>query len=142
MTLPQSTAYDSPWPLRMRVKMLLWDWSWTLLCSWTPKPLNAWRIFWLRLFGATVRGTPFVHQRARIAIPWNLTLQHRACLGDGAQAYSLDRIDIGEGATIAQEAYLCAGTHDFSNPALPLVTKPVTIGAGAFVGARAFVLPG
>jgi putative colanic acid biosynthesis acetyltransferase WcaF len=122
--------------------MLLWEICWALFCRWTPKPLNPWRLFWLRLFGATIDGTPFVHQRARIPIPWNLTLRDRACLGDGAHAYCLGEIEIGAGATIAQEAYLCTGTHRFDNPTLPLVTAKITIGDGAFVGARAFILPG
>lgn len=142
MILPQSTPYDSPWPLRLRVRLLVWEWCWILLCIWTPKPLNPWRLFWLRCFGATLKGTPFVHQRARVAMPWNLTLHHRACLGDRAHAYNLDRIEIGEGATVAQEAYLCTGTHDFKSSAKPLVTKPIIVGAGSFIGARAFVLPG
>jgi putative colanic acid biosynthesis acetyltransferase WcaF len=45
-------------------------------------------------------------------------------------------------ATVAQEAYLCTGTHDFSNPARPLQTSKILIGKSAFVGARAFVMPG
>ena len=61
----------------------------SLLCSWTPKPMNPWRLFILRLFGAWIKGNPFVHQRARIKIPWNLTLHNRACLGDRANVYSL-----------------------------------------------------
>jgi putative colanic acid biosynthesis acetyltransferase WcaF len=122
--------------------MLLWECCWTFLCSWTPKPLNRWRLFLLRLFGATLHGTPFVHQRARITMPWNLILHHRACLGDRANAYSLDRIEIGEGATVAQEAYLCTGTHDFTDSALSLVTRPIVIGRGAFIGARSFLMPG
>ena len=91
--------------------MLLWGWCWTLLCSWTPKPLNTWRLLILRLFGARVHGNPFVHQRARIQIPWNLKLHHRACLGDRANTYSLGPVEIGEGATIAQEAYPVSYTH-------------------------------
>ncbi len=96
----------------------------------------------LGLFGARLEGRPFVHPRARIQIPWHLRLRDRACLGDRAAAYSLGPIEIGAGATVAQEAYLCTGTHDFSHPALPLQTAGIVIGSGAFVGARAFVLPG
>jgi len=140
--LPQATPYDSPWTFQQRLAMVVWEYAWALCCSWTPKPLNPWRLFWLRLFGATIHGTPFVHQRARIALPWNLTLHHRACLGDRAHAYSLGEIEIGEGATVAQEAYLCTGTHDFRDPVLPLRTAKITIGSHAFIGARAFLLPG
>ncbi len=140
--LTQETPYDSPWTIRTRVRRMLWEFCWKLFCRTTPKPLNLWRLLVLRAFGAKVEGTPFVHQRAKIEIPENLILRHRACLGDGAVAYSLGLIELGEGATVAQEAYLCTGTHDFENPALPLKVESVHVGAGAFVGARAFVLPG
>ena len=113
-----------------------------LFCVWTPKPANSWRLFWLRVFGATIHGRPFVHQRARIEMPWHLTLHDRACLGDRAHAYSLGEIEIKTGATVAQEVYLSTGSHDFNQPALPLTTAKVTICEDAFLGARVFVLPG
>lgn len=138
----QASAYDSPWTLRYRVGLLLWECAWAAFCRWTPKPFNRWRLFWLRLFGCKTHGRPFVHQRARIHAPWNLTLHDRACLGDGAVAYSLDRIEIEAHATVAQEAYLCTGSHDFALETRPLTTAPIRISQGAFVGARAFVLPG
>ena len=124
------------------MRKLLWDYCWTLFCGWTPKPFNAWRLVWLRLFGAEIRGIPFVHQRARIEMPWNLVLEDRACLGDRTHLYNLARVTLGKAVTVAQEAYVCAGTHDFSDPGFPLVTKEIRIGAGAFIGARAFLLPG
>jgi len=120
----------------------LWEFCWFLFCAWTPKPLNPWRLFWLRVFDAKIHGRPFVHQRARIAIPWNLTLHDRACLGDRANAYSLGEIEIGARATVAPEAYLSAASHDFDDPNMPLVAAKITIGEDAFIGARAFVLPG
>jgi putative colanic acid biosynthesis acetyltransferase WcaF len=138
----QADAYTSPWPLRRRLALLAWYYVWRLTCHWTPKPLNPWRLLVLRIFGAEIHGTPFVHQRARIEQPWNLVLHHRACLGDRAHAYSLDRIVLHEGATIAQEVYLCTGTHDFTQSSLPLQTAPIVVGIGAFVGARAFIMPG
>ena len=122
--------------------MLVWEYCWAVFCAWTPKPCNRWRLFWLRIFGARIHGLPFVHQRARIQIPWNVTLHDRATLGDRANLYSLGEIEIGARAIVAQEAYLCAGTHDFSVPALPLQVAKITVGEDAFIGARAFILPG
>ena len=69
-------------------------------------------------------------------------MQHRACLGERANAYSLGKIKIHEGATIAQEVYLCTGTHDFENPTMQLITEKIIIGKNSFIGARAMVLPG
>lgn len=138
----QADAYSSPWTLGLRCRLVMWQLCWRIFCAWTPKPLNPWRLIVLRVFGAKVNGTPFVHQRARIEHPWNLILSHRACLGDRAHAYSLGSITLQEGATVAQEVYLCTGTHDFSRANLALVTAPIVIGRDAFIGARAFVLPG
>ena len=141
-THAQTSPYVSPWPLAVRVRSWAWEIVWAVCCGWTPKPLNPWRLLWLRLFGATIRGRPFVHQRARIQMPWHLTLHDRACLGDRATAYALAEIVLGEGATAAQEVYLCTGTHQFSDPLLPLQTAPITLAPHAFVGLRAIVLPG
>ncbi len=138
----QADAYSSPWTVRRRIAVLLWDYVWPIACGWTPKPFNRWRLLVLRLFGTEVHGLPFVHGRARIQHPWNLVLHHRACLGDRADAYCLDRVTLGEGCTIAQEAYLCTGSHDFSQPGIPLMTAPLRVGAHVFVGARAFIMPG
>lgn len=141
-TFHRATAYTSPWSVKGRIGMLLWDLCWTLFCAWTPKPFNRWRLLWLRLFGAKIHGLPFVHQRARIQIPWNLTLHDRACLGDRANAYTLGEIEIGARAVVAQEAYLCTGTHDLNDPKLPLQVAKITLGEEVFIGARAFILPG
>ena len=141
-TFDQKSPYDSPWSLRQRVAMLLWDSCWAVFCRWTPKPCNRWRLLWLRLFGAKIHGLPFVHQRARIQIPWNLTMHDRASLGDRTNVYSLGEIEIGARAIVAQEVYLCGGTHDLSDPNLPLQVAKITIGEDAFVAARAFIMPG
>lgn len=132
----------SPWCFSRRVRMLAWEWTWALLCSWTPKPCNGWRLLWLRLFGARVSGNPFVHQRARILMPWNIVLRNRSCIGDRANLYSLESIDVGEEAIIAQEVYLCTGTHVFQDVDMPLALEGIRIGRRAFLGARVFVLPG
>lgn len=141
-TRRQAPGRRSPWTVGFRVRMQAWELAWALLCRWTPKPANPWRLLVLRAFGARVEGTPFVHQRARIPIPWHLELHDAACVGDRANLYTLDRIVLERGALVAQEAYLCTGTHDLADPEWPLLTAPITVGERAFVGARAFVLPG
>jgi putative colanic acid biosynthesis acetyltransferase WcaF len=104
--------------------------------------MNSWRLFLLKIFGANVSGLPFVHSSARIQIPWHLIMHHRACLGERSVAYSLGAIEIREGATVAQEAYLCTGTHDFSDSSFQLITKKITIENNAFIGVRAMIMPG
>ena len=90
---------------------------------------------------ATISGVPFVQSTVKIQIH-SLNCWTSFLLGDRSNAYSLGKIVILEGATVAQEAYLCTGTHDFKDPSLQLLTKPITIGKNSFIGARAMVLPG
>ena len=85
----QSSAYQSPWPWGVQLLLICWRLSWLVLCRWTPKFFNPWRVFVLKTFGASLSGMPFIHSTARIQIPWNLTMRHRACLGEFANAYSL-----------------------------------------------------
>jgi putative colanic acid biosynthesis acetyltransferase WcaF len=75
-------------------------------------------------------------------MPWNLVLEDRACLGPQSEVYNLVRVTLGPRCTVAQQAYLCAGTHDFSQPNLPLMVGEIKVGSDAFLGARAFILPG
>lgn len=69
-------------------------------------------------------------------------MEDGACVGDRTNLYALDRIYLKAGSLVAQEAYLCTGDHDLSQSGKPLKTAPITIGENAFIGARAFVLPG
>lgn len=138
----QDDQHSSPWSVSTRIKMLLWEYSWFFLCAWTPKPFNRWRLLILKIFGASIHGRPFVHQRAKIQIPWNLTMFNKSCIGDRANIYSLGEVIIKEKATVAQEAYICTGTHDFSRASMNLVTKPIIIEEHAFIGVRALILPG
>ena len=142
MSSPKYSRGSSPWTIPYRIRLLLWASIWSLFCRWTPKPFNPFRIAILRLFGAQISPGSFVHQRARIAHPWNLIMGEGACLGDRAHAYSLSTIDIQAGATVAQEAYLCTASHNFNDPAYPLISSPIIVEPDAFIGARAFVLPG
>jgi putative colanic acid biosynthesis acetyltransferase WcaF len=141
-TYQQQSRTRSPRPLRERLALLLWEAAWGLLCAWTPKPFSAWRVLILRSFGARIYGKVFVHQRARIEVPWNLIMHDGSCIGDRANIYSLAPVELGERALVAQESYLCTGTHAFEQPNFPLAVAKITIGADCFLGARTFVLPG
>ena len=96
----------------------------------------------LRAFGATVGRGVRVRPSAKIEIPWNLTLEDGAVVGDHAILYSLGRITIGERAIVSQYAHLCAGTHDYTSRTFKLLKLPITIGREAWVATEAFVGPG
>ena len=67
--------------------------------------------------------------------PWSI-------LSNGVTVYNLGPVRIGSHTVISQDAYLCAGTHDYHQPNLPLERQPITIGNGVWVCAGAFIGPG
>jgi len=69
-------------------------------------------------------------------------MREESCLGDCSNIYNLALVEICARATVAQEVYVCTASHNFSSPAYPLVTSPIIIQEDAFIGARAFLLPG
>jgi putative colanic acid biosynthesis acetyltransferase WcaF len=62
-------------------------------------------------------------------------------VGDRVILYALGSIKIGSGATVSQYAHLCAGTHDWRNPTMPLIKLPIEIGKDAWICADAFIGP-
>lgn len=129
------------WRRRALAGRVLWRLA-APLFRLSPRPLWGFRAALLRAFGASVGRDVRVHPTVRIAIPWNLALGDRASVGDGAILYALGPIAIGPDATVSQGAHLCAGTHDFRDPAMALLKPPIAVGAGAWVCAEAFVGPG
>lgn len=132
----------SSWSLREAVWVRVWAAVWLLLARWTPKQMNFWRIFLLRVFGAKIFGHPFVFSSTKIYAPFNLTLEDRACLGPCSTIYNLGHVFCRERCVVSQEAYVCGGTHDLNDPNLPLMIGDIEIGRDVFMGARSFILPG
>ncbi len=96
----------------------------------------------LRIFGASVGRQVHVYPSVKITMPWNVSFGEFCAVGDDVRLYALGPIALGPRSTISHGAHLCAGTHDHARADLPLKKPPITIGAGAWVCADAFVGPG
>lgn len=130
-----------PYSRKEYLGRVLWMLVWLLFrCS--PRPFFAWRRLMLRSFGARVGRRVHVYPSAWVEIPWNLDIGDDASVGERALIYNLGPVQIGPRATISHNAHLCAGSHDYRSPALPLLRLPIRIGADAWVCAQAFVGPG
>ena len=112
------------------------------LFSLSPRPLFTWRAFLLRAFGARLGRGVHTYPSTRVVMPWNLVAADWASLGEEVFIYNLGQVTIGARATVSLRAFLCAGSHDYSDPAFPLVKHPVVIAEDAWVCAGAYVGPG
>ena len=124
-----------------QLRRILWALARPLF-RYSPRLFFGWRRFLLRLFGARVGREVRIYSDAVIYFPWNLEVEDHAAIGEGALIYNLGQVTIGRDATISQRAHLCAGTHDYTDPAMPLEKPPIKVGAQAWVCADAFVGPG
>jgi putative colanic acid biosynthesis acetyltransferase WcaF len=129
-------------PVRNRLARWTWGLAYAFLFRPSPIPCHAWRRSILRLFGARVGRGAHPYPCCRIWAPWNLTLGDHSCLGNGAECYSVAPVTLGAHATVSQGSQICTATHDYNDPAFPLVSRPVSIGPRAWVAAEAFIGPG
>ena len=131
---------ERKYPLRIQLMRMAWSVG-RVLFRLIPRPFYAPRRLLLRAFGAKVGRQVNVANTATIYFPWNFEAGDWSAVGERAMIYNLGRVTLGEKATVSQGAHLCAGTHDFLDPTVPLLTPPITIGDQAWVCADAFVGP-
>jgi putative colanic acid biosynthesis acetyltransferase WcaF len=127
---------------RDRLRRLNWNICWALLYRTSPRPFHSWRSFLLRLFGATMGPNCHFYPRSKVWAPWNLICADQVTAGDGVEIYNPAPITLGSHAILSQEAYVCGATHDYDDPAFPLIAYAMNIGSYAWVCARASVAPG
>lgn len=125
-----------------RLRRQSWNICWALLYRTSPRPLHSWRSFLLRRFGAALGPNCHFYPRSRVWAPWNLICADQVTAGDGTEIYNPAPVTLGSHAILSQDAYLCGATHDYDDPAFPLIAYAMNIGAYAWVCARASVGPG
>jgi len=112
------------------------------LFRYSLRPMFGWRRFLLRLFGAKVGAAVHIYSSATIYMPWNLEIGDWSSIGEHAYIYNLGKVTIGSRVTISHRAHLCAGTHDYRLPDMPLIRPKISISDQAWVCADAFIGPG
>lgn len=145
------------WSSKVQAARVAWAFC-ELVFRVSPRPFHCFRCALLRLFGARIGRNIYILPSVRITMPWNLTIGDDAAIGDRVFLYALGPVSVGSRTTISHQAHLCAGTHDWRDPAMPLLKLPITIcddvwictdafvgpdvtvGKGAIVGARAVVV--
>jgi putative colanic acid biosynthesis acetyltransferase WcaF len=138
----QDTHVGASFSVQNRLSRLLWNFISAILFHPSPRPLHRWRSFILRLFGAKVGKGVHVYPGTKIWAPWNLELDDECGIARGAILYSQGKIFIGKRAVISQGAHLVTGSHDYTRAGFPLITKPIHVGANAWIASEAFVHPG
>lgn len=136
-------AYVGPaFSLGNRLRRLVWNIAWLLLYRLSPRPLFAWRAMLLTMFGAKIGPHSRFYPKSKIWAPWNLTAEDHVAVADGVEIYDPSPVHLGSHVILSQDCYLCTATHDYNDAAFPLVSYRMTLGAYAWICARASVAPG
>ena len=136
-------AYTRPaFSFGNRARRLLWNTCWLLLFRISPRPMHGWRSFLLRLFGAKLGPDCHFYPAAKVWAPWNLVCADHVAAGDGVEIYNPAPMHFASHVILSQDCYLCGATHDYDDPAFPLLAYRMTFGQYAWICARACVAPG
>ncbi|QHU99009.1 WcaF family extracellular polysaccharide biosynthesis acetyltransferase [Synechocystis sp. CACIAM 05] len=124
------------------VKQLLWYSIGDFLVQTPLLPMARLKVAILRLFGAKIGAGVNIKPHVKIKFPWRLTLGNYVWLGEKCWIDNLAPVTIESHVCISQGVYLCTGNHDWSKPSFDLITSPIHIAAGSWIGASAVIGPG
>lgn len=105
-------------------------------------PISGVKARLLRLFGAQVGAGLVIRPRVRIKYPWRLSVGDHCWIGQGAWIDNIEDVHIGSHVCVSQLVYFCTGSHDYRRRRFDLAARPIVVGDGAWIGARATLLPG
>lgn len=123
------------------VKRVLWSFG-KMFFKFSPRIAFGYRNMILRLFGAKIGKSVHIYSSVNVWFPWNLEIGDWSAIGEDTLIYNLGQVVIGEKATISHKVHICAGTHDYADPSLPLLRPSIDIGNQVWICANSFVGPG
>ncbi len=125
-----------------KAKQALWYFVNALFVRASWNPFMGVKIFMLRLFGARIGKGLVIKNNVTVKFPWKLEIGDNCWIGENAWIDNLDRVRIGNDVCISQAAMLLTGNHDYTVYNMPYRNAPITVGDGAWIGAKAVVCPG
>ena len=132
----------TPHSFSNKILRTLWNIIFLFFFRPSPRFLNFWRIFILRIFGASIGNNCKIYSSVKIWAPWNLKIANRCSIGDNVSIYNMKRIKIDSFTTISQDSVLNTGSHNVSKLELPLVTSEINIGKYVWICANSYIMKG
>jgi putative colanic acid biosynthesis acetyltransferase WcaF len=105
-------------------------------------PVSSLKIWLLRKFGAKVGRGVTVKPNVNIKYPWLLKVGDHVWIGEGVWIDNLTSVTIGDHVCLSQGALLLTGNHNYKKNTFDLITGPITLEDGVWIGAKSVVCPG
>lgn len=121
------------------MRELAWLFVSLILFRLCPVSLSPLKCAVLRAFGAKIGTGVTIKPQVKITFPWKLAIGNHVWLGEECWLLNLDQIIIGNNVCISQRAFLCTGSHDYKVSTFDLITKPIVLEDGCWIGANGWV---
>lgn len=123
------------------LKLICWYFTSVMFVRSGIIPFSSILVMILRMFGAKIGKDVRIKPGLYVHYPWKLTIGDHSWIAE-CRIENLAEVRIGSNACISQQAMLLTGNHDYKKTGFDLITKPIIIENGAWIGARAIVCPG
>jgi putative colanic acid biosynthesis acetyltransferase WcaF len=105
-------------------------------------PFYSLKIALLKAFGANIGEGVLIKPKVNIKYPWKLKIANNVWIGEGVWIDNLELVEIQSNVCISQGALLLCGNHNYSKSAFDLISKPIVLERGVWVGAKSVVTGG
>jgi putative colanic acid biosynthesis acetyltransferase WcaF len=106
-----------------------------------PYP-NSIKVFILRIFGAKIGRDVVIKPWVKIKLPWKLSIGNHVWLGESSWIDNISEVTIANHVCISQGALLLTGNHDYTKSSFDLMSKPIHIEDGVWIGAKTTIVGG
>lgn len=124
------------------VKRTIWFLIHIILFRNPLLPLSSLKSGLLRLFGANIGKGVVIKPGVSVKYPWFLEIGDYTWVGENVWIDNLAKIKIGKNCCLSQGAMLLTGNHNYKNTTFDLITSPIELEDGCWVGAQSVVCPG
>jgi putative colanic acid biosynthesis acetyltransferase WcaF len=124
------------------VKRVLWFYVNAVFLKTSLLPVNGFKVFLLKLFGAKVGKGVTIKPGVNVKYAWHLTIGDYTWIGENVWVDCLVSVTIGSNVCVSQGALLLTGNHDYKKTSFDLITKEIVLEDGVWIGACAIVNPG
>jgi putative colanic acid biosynthesis acetyltransferase WcaF len=96
----------------------------------------------LKRFGAAVGANVVIKPGVHIKYPWHFRVGANAWIGERVWIDNFVLVSLGANVVVSQGAYLCTGNHDWSDPGMAMMVKPIEVNDEAWLAAFVRIAPG
>ncbi len=134
------SKYDNSWyQPGSFIKRTLWFYINVLFFINPLNPSSLVKKILLRLFGAKIEKGVVIKPGVNIKYPWKLIIKENTWIGENVWIDNLDEVVIGKNCCISQGALILCGNHNYKKSTFDLMTGPITLEDGVWIGAQSTV---